>query len=61
MGLSKIAIDVAGIADVNGTKFDLTTDTRLDDRLPEVPGNFGYDHCFCLGNPGWKKHAARYR
>ena len=47
------------IADVHGTKFDLTEDTDFGVRIPEVPGNFGFDHTFCLEKPGWKKHAAR--
>lgn len=47
------------IADVKGTKFDLTTETDLGERIPEVPGDIGFDHTFCLEKSGWKKHAAR--
>ena len=54
------AVHVGAIVDVKGTKFDLTEDTDLGKRIPEVPGNFGFDHTFCLEKPGWKKHAAKY-
>ena len=52
---------IAGnIADVAGTKFDLTKETDFGKRLLEVPGKVGFDHAFCLESPGWYKHAARY-
>lgn len=47
------------IADVQGTMYDLTTDTDLVDRLPRVPEGIGFDHNFVLEKPGWDKHAAR--
>lgn len=57
--LDDTSVPTGVIADVRGTKFDLTEDTDFGVRIPEVPGNFGFDHTFCLEKPGWKKHAAR--
>lgn len=52
-------IPIGILAEVKGTKFDLKNYTRLGDRIPEVPGGIGFDHNFCLQQPGWMKHAAR--
>ena len=50
---------ITGIENVKNTEFDLTEETDLGDRIPKVPGDFGFDHNFCLGKPGWRKHAAK--
>ena len=47
------------LSEVKGTKFDLRNMTWLGKRIPEVPGNYGFDHNFCIGETGWMKHAAR--
>ena len=47
------------LSEVKGTKFDLRNMTWLGKRIPEVPGNYGFDHNFCVGETGWMKHAAR--
>ncbi|KAL3873208.1 hypothetical protein ACJMK2_036350 [Sinanodonta woodiana] len=52
------SIPTGFVAPVNGTPFDLTNETRLGDRLPQVPGGIGFDHNFCLGKPNWMKHGA---
>jgi hypothetical protein len=44
---------------VEGGPMDLTKDTIMGDRLDKVPGGFGFDHNYCLGNPGTMKHVAR--
>ncbi|XP_060585608.1 galactose mutarotase-like [Ruditapes philippinarum] len=55
------SIPTGAIDDVNGTMFDLTSETNVVTRLPNVPGDKGFDHNFVLGKPGWDKHAARLR
>lgn len=52
-------IPTGTISPVSGTPLDLTSDTLLGDRLEKVPGGFGFDHNFCLGQPGSMKHVAR--
>lgn len=46
-------IPVGGPAPVAGTPFDLTTPTRIGDRLraPELRSTGGFDHCFVLRPP----------
>ena len=55
-----VSFSLGAIVDVRGTKFDLTEHTDLGKRIPEVPGNFGFDHTFCLEKSGWKMHVAKY-
>lgn len=55
------SIPTGEIANVSGTAFDLTTETDLVTRLPQVPEGIGFDHNFVLGMPGWDKHVARVR
>lgn len=53
------SIPTGQIDGVQGTMFDLTSDTDLSERLPQVPGGIGFDHNFVLEKPGFDKHAAR--
>ncbi|XP_053404354.1 galactose mutarotase-like [Mercenaria mercenaria] len=59
--VDETSLPTGAIDSVAGTMFDLTTDTNLADRLPNVPGGKGFDHNFVLEKPGWDKHAARLR
>lgn len=45
---------------VAGGVMDLTKDTVLGERLSQVAGGAGFDHNFCLGQPGVMKNVARY-
>ncbi|XP_052058360.1 galactose mutarotase-like [Mytilus californianus] len=44
---------------VEGTKMDLRTPIKLETVIDDVPGNVGYDHCYCFSDAGWKKLRAR--
>ena len=51
---------ISGTIDpVEGTAFDLNNSTEVASRIPDVPGDKGFDHNFAIGKPGWDKHMAR--
>ncbi|KAK3593187.1 hypothetical protein CHS0354_039673 [Potamilus streckersoni] len=52
-------IPLGTIADVTGTALDLTEETDLGERIPQVPGGFGFDLNYCAGDPGKLKYVAR--
>ena len=45
---------------MKSTQFDFSSPVILGDRIDDVPGDIGYDHNFCFGSPGERKHIARY-
>ena len=52
---------ISGTIDpVEGTAFDLNNSTEVASRIPDVPGDKGFDHNFAIGKPGWDKHMARW-
>ena len=54
------AFIISGTIDpVEGTAFDLNNSTEVASRIPDVPGDKGFDHNFAIGKPGWDKHMAR--
>lgn len=56
-----LTISILGeIKEVAGSEMDVTKDTLLGDRLSQVGGGTGFDHNFCVGQPGVMKHVARY-
>ena len=45
---------------VEGTVMDLNQPKKLKDVISLVPGNVGFDHCFCFSDAGWKKLRAKW-
>ena len=45
---------------VEGTVMNLNQPKKLKDVISLVPGNVGFDHCFCFSDAGWKKLRAKW-
>ncbi|KAL4218244.1 hypothetical protein ACF0H5_022980 [Mactra antiquata] len=55
----ELLIPTGKLEAVKDGPMDLTNDVLIGDRLDKVPGGFGFDHNYCLGNPATMKHVAR--
>lgn len=57
--VNNVSIPTGDPVTVVGTRMNLKTPKKLADVISLVPGNVGYDHCYCFSDAGWKKLRAR--
>lgn len=57
--INDVSIPTGEPVTVEGTVMNLNQPKKLKDVISLVPGNVGFDHCFCFSDAGWKKLRAR--